>query len=481
MKKKIVQKLLIALLTTAVFATGITGCGKEKDTAEDREEKDEEEEEHKNKKDSKENENAAGKEEAEEQETAPSVDHTVYYQAYADAIDRIINDHVLPDGEAAAVDGVDYEIDKNSFAVYDVDEDGIKELIISWGNQCMAGMVENVYQYQPDEDTFVTELQEFPGVSYCNNGFAIAYWSHNQTYGNMWPYTIYEYNKDTNVYEMTGQVSAWDKEICDTGYNGEPFPDEVDVEHAGVVYDISFHERYTGGFQYSQSDYDDFYQKVLANKKPFEIPFHKINYEMAEMLRNGDLDPVITGKTVYPRLPAKDELDLSYLPDGIYQAKINPEGIYTFESEPSALIGIYLKETYDKVDMTTLQVGDGIEYNGEVREVKQVENKDYLICINGGLDQGGADFSPVEADDGYVYSGYNDLPTFREYGEAYLYMTGDCMVYDFSDIEVPGGNVMNIFAFPDYAISKNLTMNCYNTEIRVENGKVVEITIYYVP
>ena len=39
MKKKIVQKMLIALLTTAVFATGITGCGKEKDTAEDREEK----------------------------------------------------------------------------------------------------------------------------------------------------------------------------------------------------------------------------------------------------------------------------------------------------------------------------------------------------------------------------------------------------------------------------------------------------------
>ena len=146
-KQSMVKRAVACCFCAGTLMIGLTGCG-EKDqpseTQEDQlrivEEEDIPEEEP---------ETETGKEEATEDALAESV----YNEAYANAIIAIIEEHKLPDGQQAPVEeGFDYEIDKNTFAVADVDEDGVKELVIVWSNQCMAGMVEYVYQYLPEED-----------------------------------------------------------------------------------------------------------------------------------------------------------------------------------------------------------------------------------------------------------------------------------------------------------------------------------------
>lgn len=415
----------------------------------------------------------------EEGEAEDALAESVYNEAYANAIMKIIDEHVLPDGQEAPVEeGRDYEIDKNTFAVADVDEDGVKELVIVWSNQCMAGMVEYVYQYLPEEDAFHLEISEFPGIIYRTGGFATADWSHNQGYGEMWPYTIYEYDASADQYNVTGQVDSWNKAVSATGYQGEPYPDDVDKEQAGVVYDITYRDQYTGGFQYSQSDYDNFYKAVLSDKKPLEIKYHKINYAQAEKLRMGELDPVITGKTVAPQI---GDFDVYALPDGMYQAGLKPENIYSDGNEVSASMEIYQKEVYDIVDMNTLEVGDGIIVNDDLIRVKEIEQKDDLICVNGGLDADGVDFAPMESENCYVARGYNDTATYKDYGMTYLVFDDNCLIQDTSDWENPEGTVVPVDQFADYAKEKDLFMSCYNTTIRIENGKVVQMTIVFVP
>lgn len=99
----------------------------------------------------------------------------------------------------------------------------------------MAGMVLYVFQYDAGTDAFTTELAEFPSVRFYSNGYVAADSSHNQGKGGkFWPYTIYRYDQDTDVYERVAYIDAWEKEMLPDG-----FPEEADVSGSGYVYYIS--------------------------------------------------------------------------------------------------------------------------------------------------------------------------------------------------------------------------------------------------
>ena len=57
------------------------------------------------------------------------------------------------------VEGDDFS--GNQFAVCDIDQDGTEELLISYQDASMAGMVLYVFQYDAGTDAFTTELAEF--------------------------------------------------------------------------------------------------------------------------------------------------------------------------------------------------------------------------------------------------------------------------------------------------------------------------------
>ncbi len=79
-----------------------------------------------------------------------------------------------------------------------------------------------------------TQLEEFPLLTFYENGAVMAGWSHNQGKGgDFWPYFLYQYLPETDGYQQVGAVDAWDRALGIEGY-----PDQVDRSGTGFVYYI---------------------------------------------------------------------------------------------------------------------------------------------------------------------------------------------------------------------------------------------------
>lgn len=79
--------------------------------------------------------------------------------AYAAALEEIYTNHTFPDGKDFGFDGF-HDMSENKFAVYDIDSDGKKELIVLYTTTYMAGMTGTVYAYDSSSGTLRAELQE---------------------------------------------------------------------------------------------------------------------------------------------------------------------------------------------------------------------------------------------------------------------------------------------------------------------------------
>lgn len=166
--------------------------------------------------------------------SAPSEDQARRL-AYANVLEEALFNGVLPDGT-----GLDWtsaeDAAENEFAVCDVDGDGEEELILNWTNACMAGMQGLVYGY--DGENLQLELSEFPALTFYGSGAVTADWSHNQGWaGRFWPFTLYQYNKESGVYELVGSVDAWDLSCTEDDETlAAAFPTEADTDGDWLVY-----------------------------------------------------------------------------------------------------------------------------------------------------------------------------------------------------------------------------------------------------
>ena len=104
----------------------------------------------------------------------------------------------------------------------------------------MAGMVEYVYGYDPDDNNVYIEIEEFPHIRFYDNGYAQADFSHNQGLGeSLWLYTIYKYDQKSDCYYKDIMIDSWEKAYMDHDYQDNPFPDELDPDGDGVIYYIN--------------------------------------------------------------------------------------------------------------------------------------------------------------------------------------------------------------------------------------------------
>ena len=135
--------------------------------------------------------------------------------------------------------------DGPSFSLYDVDLDGAEELIVQDPVGEVAGQWVRIYGYNNAGEAYI-ELEEFPDLNYYDNGVIEAGWSHNQGAAGdkLWPYTVYQYDPDTDIYEQLAIVDGWDKNLREV-LAGETFPDEVDQDGDGFIYYIITEE---GGY-----------------------------------------------------------------------------------------------------------------------------------------------------------------------------------------------------------------------------------------
>lgn len=157
------------------------------------------------------------------------------YAAYADALETIIDNGKWPDKSEVLSDGEGFGyIWQNRYAICDVDQDGGEELLVEITTASMAGMVMRMYDYNESSDKVELQWQGFPNAIFCDNGIIQQAWAHNQTMGNLWPYSIEKYNETTNTYTSLGSVYSEDRELM-----GKDFHKKKDKDNDGVIYYIT--------------------------------------------------------------------------------------------------------------------------------------------------------------------------------------------------------------------------------------------------
>lgn len=208
---------------------------------------------------------------------------------YGDILSGLLWAGELPGMQVEMNDDFYDTVRDNRFAVTDIDNDGREELLISYSTASMAGMFLAVYDYNPSTNQLKQQLCLYPSLSFYDNGMIKAEASHNHSRGEFWPFGLYQYQKDSDTYEMVASVGTWDKEFTDSWGDGQPFPEELDVDGDGVLYNIQRGNNPAyeyADYKYNQSDYDVFYQTMMqaadgagVTADEIQIDFIPLTYE----------------------------------------------------------------------------------------------------------------------------------------------------------------------------------------------------------
>jgi len=190
--------------------------------------------------------------------------------SYRDVLYSVLNTQKYGDVQFSVMEG-STKVENNSFAICDINGDGIRELLIKWDDTYMAGMEEAVFSKDAQGNVFCKgEL----GVinDYYDNGVIKSYASHNQTPSSFWPYGLMRYNPTTQKYELIASVSAWDKSIEST-YEGKTFPDWADTSGTGTVYYITpVGGNYTDTAPVDVTDYNAWFQEYTEDASAQIVP-----------------------------------------------------------------------------------------------------------------------------------------------------------------------------------------------------------------
>lgn len=208
---------------------------------------------------------------------AESAYHSVLYNVYFN--------HLFPDGkDYGFLEGAD--ISENEFAVCDVDQDGSLELLISYTTTDEAGRVELVYDFISAFDAVREEFVERPGLVFYENGYVKAYWSENQGLAGeaFQPYVLYQYNAESDAYTAAARVDAWEQAVSETNADGTAFPENVDADSAGIVYDV-IPDGGEAGEPVSQAEYAEWEASWMGDAEELVIPWMKLTEENMDLLK----------------------------------------------------------------------------------------------------------------------------------------------------------------------------------------------------
>ena len=180
--------------------------------------------------------------------------------------------------------------------------------------------------------------------------------------------------------------------------------------------------------------------------------------------------------------PMDGTIDLTSPEDGIYPAGFTAADVQTGTDGTTLTVTLYSMDVYDAVAVNALKAGDTITVAGETIAVQTVKtDSDGTVCINGGLEQGGVDLVPGDGGT-YQVRGMDDYASYTVQGQATLAFAPEMVFTDRSDLQNADGTVTK---GADFAAAvqtmENQSFTCYNTTVRVRDGRIVEMTRIYTP
>ena len=180
------------------------------------------------------------------------------------------------------------------------------------------------------------------------------------------------------------------------------------------------------------------------------------------------------GKVIAPLDPG---YDLTALGDGEYPVAFAPDAL----ADGTLTLTVYSEDVYDIVDIDTMEAGDTFIFSGLDFPVESVERNDDLL-VNGGWNNGGWTLRSYEEDNCWKVVVENDENTYTNYGKTTLPLAEDATFTDGWDIEKEPVTVNGAAAVAEAIAGSEMDyFSPFNTTVRVEDGRIVEIIREYMP
>lgn len=178
--------------------------------------------------------------------------------------------------------------------------------------------------------------------------------------------------------------------------------------------------------------------------------------------------------------PLPSGLDVAHLADATVAARFDVNQIDWDRGTIS--MGIFVEDRYDAAEISQLAVGDTLAFEGCGIVVDSIRFEGDCVCINGGIEFGGAD---LVADDGGTYRGrmMDDHGTYSCIGNVELELADDAVLTDCGDEPTSPSVTISKEDIREYLgqDSVNKDFFCLNTTVRIAGGKIVNITRRWIP
>lgn len=193
------------------------------------------------------------------------------YEAYYEALEEICEHEIWLDGTPVFEFGNDYgHISENYYAIFDIDMDGKEELLVEITTAPTAGWCTKVFGYDVKTDEVFEKNQFYPNFWVYDNGALILNASHNQSQGELWPYTLCIPGKELGDYKEIGYVTSVEKEYC----YGE-YPEADDADKDGIIYYVT-DAKTNEQKPYTTNEYQEWCNKYFGNAKKLYIPWENL-------------------------------------------------------------------------------------------------------------------------------------------------------------------------------------------------------------
>lgn len=141
---------------------------------------------------------------------------------------------------------------------------------------------------------------------------------------------------------------------------------------------------------------------------------------------------------------------------------------------------VYSVDLYDAVEISQMIVGDTLVYNGDKMIIQDIKDENGTLTINNGLYEGGACLIPG---DGGTYRAIldDDYATYTHIGDITLPFVPDFTFIDCgNDYHDPNDTITS--AHKEQIESRiHLRFDYLNTNVRIESGKITNITRRWTP
>ena len=144
---------------------------------------------------------------------------------------------------------------------------------------------------------------------------------------------------------------------------------------------------------------------------------------------------------------------------------------------------VYNMDLYDAVEVTQMQVGDTIIYDGEPIVINQVEEVNGGVEINGGqIDEGGCCLAPNEGGT-YVARHWDTHATYTELGKAEVALAEDFLIIDCGmNPDDPSDTIRTgQKLYVENLKDSRRDFGTLNTRVTIEKGSVTEINRRWIP